>query len=101
MGVDGDCMQCASSGRAFAGHTYGMDVSDPAGGGWPALVCKTKEHKSRQRKELFSRGLLSRRADSYGSATGKVPRPCVRRCASAMFLREGGPTGPHPVSRLH
>ena len=95
-GADADRRQRASVSRHRAVRTNNIDAMcqhcSAAACGSSCRSCKTKEHRSRQRKELFTHGLHSRRADSRGPATGKVPRSCVGECASAVFLHRPGYT---------
>ena len=46
-----------------------------------------KEHRSRERRKLFTSGLHSRTHRVAARATGKVPRSGAAECGSAMYLR--------------
>ena len=66
------------------------------------IACATqllelKEHKTFERRNLFTNGLLSRTSRGTARPTRKVPRPCVGRCANAVFLRARDSGGANPV----
>ena len=46
-----------------------VDESDPAGGGWPALVCKTKEHIDLDSEKSFFHAVFT--TDRARAARGR------------------------------
>ena len=52
------------------------------------LALEIKEHRSRRRLELWTRGLKTNTADGRGCVSFQVPRSGADECANAVFLRE-------------
>ena len=51
------------------------------------LVLELKEHRSRRRLELLTRGLKTKLRSTLAEFSFQVPSSGVGRCAKAMFLR--------------
>jgi hypothetical protein len=51
------------------------------------LVLELKEHRSRRRLELLTRGLQMRKVQQLKFSHLKVPRSSADQCAKAVFLR--------------
>ena len=64
------------------------------------LVLELKEHRSRRRLELLTRGLKSKLRSSLAELTFQVPRSGVGRCAKEVVLRAPTPTSRDPVPYL-
>ena len=94
-GANGDRVQRASISSDRAGRSDSMDCMvlhcAAAATAMSCRTCKTKEHRSRQRKELFSRGFDCRACRELARSTMIVPRRGVGECGSAMFLHPPQP----------
>ena len=95
-GADGDRRQRASVSSARAGHSDSMDclvlLRSSAATATSCRCCKTKEHRSLQRRELFTRGLKSGTATDRGCARIEEQRPCAAECAFGASLRRPQPS---------
>ena len=99
-GVNGDCMQRVSVSSARAGRSDSMDcmvlLCSAAATARSCRTCKTKEHRSRERRELLTNDLQMRKVRCFSFSHLEVPRACVGRCASAVFLRPPQPSDNTP-----
>ena len=89
--VTARCM--ATKGRAWAGKQELCMVCSvmTAALACVTLVLELKEHGSRRRLELLTRGLKSKLRSSLAEFRFQVPRSGAGRCAKAMFLRADRP----------
>ena len=80
-----------------AGAVHGVLCHDSGSRLRDACVAELKEHRSRRRLELLTRGLKSKLRSSLAEFRFQVPRSGAGRCAKAVFLRTDGAIRHFPI----
>ena len=87
------CEQQQSACTALAHHELLVLTCCRRACGRTCKVCKTKEHRSLQRRELFTNGFHSALLRATSECTGKVPKADIGKCRCARVLPAPQPTG--------
>ena len=90
------CEQQQSACTALAHHELLVLTCCRRTCGRTCKVCKTKDHRSLQRRELFTNGLDSALRRGKCQCTGKVPKADIGECRCARVLRPPQPPGTFP-----
>ena len=91
------CEQQQSACTALAHHELLVLTCCRRACGRTCKVCKTKEHRSLQRRELFTNGFDSALLRATSECTGKVPKADIGECRCGVFPEFWTSDGGNPV----